>query len=220
MSKGKSTVDETPQQRAMTEHALSQWADWKQRWLPVQQNLSKQIQSMGKEGSFERETATGRAAADVGTQFQRAQGALEKSLENSGAGVGSSKFNLSVSGLNEDKAKSRGLGMTSADQSIDQAYIEGLQALTAIGRGDRAQVGDSMGDLARNSARQAQADAEASLNERAANAQVIGQGVGFGLQQSMSKMTPDSGFGSVPGGYSAPGATARFNNPSGYIPRG
>ena len=220
MGAKKSGVDETPQQRAMTEHAVQQWADWKQRWLPVQQNLSKQIQKMGKEGSVEREQATGRAAADVDTQFQRAQGALEKSLANSGAAVGSSKFNLGVTGLGEDKAKSRGLGITAADQSIDQAYIEGLQALTSIGRGERAQVSDSMGEMARSSSRQAMADAEAALSQRAANAQVIGQGVGFGVQQSMSRVTPDSGFGSVPGGFSAPGDERRFNNPSGYMPLG
>jgi len=215
MGAKKSTVDETPQQRAMSEHALNQWADWKQRWLPVQQNLSKQITSMGKEGSIERERATGRAAADVDTQFQRAQGALEKSLSNTGAQVGSSKFNLGVSALKSDQAKSRGLNMTSADQSIDQAYVEGLQALTSIGRGERAQVNDSMGGLARNSSRQAVADAESSLSQRASNAQIIGQGVGFGVQQSLGKMTPDSGFGSVPGGYEYGGV--RYNNPSAYI---
>jgi len=153
MGAKKSTVDETPQQRAMSEHALNQWADWKQRWLPVQQNLSKQITSMGKEGSIERERATGRAAADVDTQFQRAQGALEKSLSNTGAQVGSSKFNLGVSALKSDQAKSRGLNMTSADQSIDQAYVEGLQALTSIGRGERAQAGAAV--------RGAQAESEA-----------------------------------------------------------
>jgi hypothetical protein len=210
-------VAETPQQRAMADHAMNLYADWKQRWLPVQQNLSNQIQRMGKEGSFARETATGRAATDTGIQFSRAESGLESGLSNTGAKVGSSKFNLGVTGLSEDKAKSRGLGMVSADQMIDDAYMQGLGALTAVGRGERATVTDSLGAQAQESARQATADAAASLTERAGNAKVIGQLAGYGMQQYMS-MPASQPVGSVPGGYRADGAI--FNNPSAYTPPG
>jgi len=216
----KAGVEETPQQRAMTEHALSQWTDWKQRWLPVQKNLSASIQRMGKPDSFERETAKGRAATDTSIQFQRAEGALEKSLSNSGAAAGSSKFNLASTGLATDKAKSKGLGMSVADQAIDDAYIQGLQSITSIGRGERAQVADSLGATASMSARQASADASAALQQRSSNAQVIGQVAGFGLQRAMGGM-PSEPVGSVPGGYRPGGGDPRvFNNPSQYVPMG
>jgi hypothetical protein len=219
MAGKKQGVEETPQQRAMNEHAVNQWADWKQRWLPVQKNLSNSIQRMGKEGSFERETAQGRASTDSAIQFQRAEGALEKSLTDSGAKAGSSKFNLASAGLSTDKAKSKGLGMTMADQMIDDAYIQGLQSITSIGRGERAQVADSMGAQAAASSRQANADAEASLMNRAGNAQVIGQVAGFGIQRGLSGIGTNNPTGSVPGGYVAPDGR-QFNNPSAYTPLG
>lgn len=210
-------VAETPQQRAMAQHALDLYADWKQRWLPVQQNLASQIQKMGKEGSFARESATGRAAIDTSLQFSKAEGALEKSMSNTGASVGSSKFNLGVSGLGEDKAKSRGLGVSTADQMIDDAYVQGLGALTAIGRGEKAMVSDSLGASAAQSARQASADASAALTERAGNAQVIGQLAGYGLQRWMNTPAAQP-VGSVPGGYQQGGVT--YNNPSAYVAPG
>jgi len=210
-------VAETPQQRAMADHAVNLYQDWKQRWLPVQQHLASQIQRMGKPGSFARETATGRAATDTSLQFSNAEGALEKSMSNSGAQVGSSKFNLGITGLAEDKAKSRGLGITSADQMIDDAYIQGLGALTATGRGEKATVTDSLGASAAQSARQASADAEAALTERAGNAKVVGQLAGYGLQQWMNTPATQP-VGSVPGGYTQGGVT--YNNPSAYTAGG
>lgn len=207
-------VGETPQQRAMTEHSLELFNDWKTRWLPVQKNMAATIERMGKPGSFAREQAAGRAATDTGIQFGRAEGALEKSMINSGAQVGSSKFNLGLTGLGEDQAKSKGLGITSADQMIDDAYIQGLSALTAVGRGEKAMVGDSLGAMAAQSGRQAEADANAALIGRASDAKLAGTVAGFGVQQYMG-MPAAEPVGSVPGGYVQGGVT--YNNPSAFV---
>jgi hypothetical protein len=215
----KDGIEETPQQRAMTEFAVNQMADWKQRWLPLQKNLAKQITSMGARGSKEREQATGRAAGDVEATFARGGGAVSRALTNAGAGPGSSKFNLATVGQGDDKAKSRGLGVTVADQQIDDAYIAGLQSLTRIGRGEKAQVADSLGTMAASSARQASADAEMSAMERAGNMRIAARLAGYGLQSALSDPGPQP-VGSVPGGYSAAGDSRRFNNPSAYTPAG
>lgn len=210
---------ETPQQRALVEHAVNQFADWKQRWLPVQKNLMSQIQAMGKPGSQAREAASGKATTDSAIQFNKAQGALQKTLTNTGAGVGSSKFNLAVAGAGEDQAKSNAFGKTIADQQIDDAYVEGLSTIAATGRGERAQVGDSLGRMATQSSRQAAADAEASATERAGTAGLAAQIGGFGLQRTLGALGTtqpvDTGFGSVPGGYNVDGR--QFNNPSAYM---
>lgn len=208
---------ETPQQRAMVEHAVNQFQDWKQRWLPVQKNLMSQIQAMGKPDSQAREAASGKATTDSAIAFSRAQGALQKTLTNAGAGAGSSKFNLGVAGAGEDQAKSSAFGKTIADQQIDDAYVEGLSAIAATGRGERSQVGDSLGRMASNSSRQAAADAESSAMDRASTAGLVGTIGGFGLQQSLGSLgtTQPAGAGSVPGGYNVDGR--QFNNPSAYV---
>lgn len=214
----KDQIQETPQQRAMVEFALNRFQDWKQRWLPVQKNLMSQIQAAGKEGSAAREAAAGKTATDTTIQFAKAQGGVQKALTNTGASAGSSKFNLGVAGLGADQAKSKGLGLMVADQLVDDAYLQGLSAIAATGRGERATVADALGRSARQSSAQAAADAEAAMAERAGNAQVAGQLVGFGLQGALSKAPADTGFGSVPGGYVDPGTGNQFNNPSGFVP--
>lgn len=181
MSKGGNKVEETSQQRAAAAHAMNLFKDYQKRWLPVQKQLATQIQATGAEDSAARKGATGRASTDTAMQFAQAQGALEKALSNNGANVNSSRAKLAVSGMGEDAAKAKGMGAMIADQQIDDAYTQGLTALTSIGRGERAQVGTGLADQATSSARTAAADAEASAAQRAGYAQLAGQAAGMGL---------------------------------------
>ncbi len=205
MSKGGSNqVNETPQQRALADFALQQLQDYKQRWLPVQRSLGRQITDMGKPGSAQEKAAEGRAATDSTMQFARAEGALQKTLANRGVDVGSSRAKLAVTGMGEDKAKTRGLGITIADQQIDDAYTKGLSALTSIGRGDKAMATNGLVDQAQQSARTAATSAEISAMERAGNAEMAGQVAGFGLQRAMGPNVPQAqGVQGLPTGQQA-----------------
>lgn len=214
MGGSKDDVKETPQQRAMVEFATNRFADWKMRWLPVQQRLISQVQEMGKPGSRVREAAAGRTAVDTAMAFSRGQQGLQKTLTNAGTGPGSSKFNLAVTGAGEDQAKSKGVGLMIADQQVDDAYVQGLSTIMSLGRGERAQVSDSLGRMASSSARQASTDAEVSAMQRANTASLLGQAAGFGLQRGLSGVPSGEPVGSVPGGYNVDGR--QFNNPSAY----
>ena len=66
------SVKETPEQRALAEHASNLMADYRQRLLPVQQRMIEATKTMGLEGSSTREAATGRAAADVDNMVEGA----------------------------------------------------------------------------------------------------------------------------------------------------
>lgn len=183
-------VKETPQQAAMVQRAQQQLADYKQRWLPVQQKMAAQIQEMGEEDSGARMRAKGRAATETAARFSQAQGAVEKSLTNSGRGPGSAAFNLGVTGMAQDAATSKGSGMMAADQAIDDAYVKGLGALTQLGRGEKATAMQGESQLAAMSGRQAMADAQMAAADRAATGQIIGYGMGAGLNAAMQ--TPQS----------------------------
>lgn len=189
MSKGSKEVAETPLQRAQAEHAMNLFADYRKRWLPVQQRLAQQTAEMAKPDSAARRAATGRASTDTAIQFSKAQGGVEKALTNSGAAPGSGRFNLATTGTGEDAAKSTGMGAVMADQQIDDAYTQSLAALAATGRGERAQVSDSMARSAALSGQQATADAEASLSQRAAQMGLAGQFAGYGLQTAFKAPT-------------------------------
>lgn len=178
-------VQETGAQRAQADHAMQLLQDYKQRWLPVQQKLASTIEQEGEKGSAARRLAAGKSSTDVAMQFDKAQGALEKSLSNSGAAPGSSRANLAITGLGTDAAASTGMGHMMSEQAIDDAYTQGLGALTALGRGERATVGSNMSTMAADSAAQASADASAALTAREGYAGLVGQVGGFGLQQAM-----------------------------------
>ena len=190
-SKNAGTVQETDAQRAQAAHAMSQLQDYRQRWLPVQQHLASTILEQGAEGSAARTMAAGKASSDTAMSFDKANSALEKSLTNSGAAPGSSRANLAISGIGADEASAGGLGHLMSEQQMTDAYTQNLGALMSLGRGERATVGTSLTNMARSSAAQAQADAQASLMEREGNAQLVGQVAGFGVQQGASKQGSD-----------------------------
>lgn len=180
---------ETSQDVAQAQHAQALLNDYKQRWLPVQQRLASTIEQEGAPNSAARELAAGKSSTDTAMQFDTAGKQLEKGLSNSGVAPGSSRANLAVAGLGTDAAASTGLGNMMSEQQVDDAYTQGLGALTALGRGERASVGTSLSQQAQQSSTQAAADAKASLTNRMGDASLVGQGIGFGLQQSMSPST-------------------------------
>lgn len=183
--KGSGEVKETPAQQAMAQHATNLMADYQKRWLPVQQRMADVIQAQGAEGSAARKSAAGKAGADTEAAFGRAQGALESKLSNTGALPGSSKANLAIAELGADKATSKGLGMSVADQRVTDAYMGGLSQIMALGRGEKAGVGQSLAQQSAISGAQAQQDANLALQEKMGYAQLGAQAVGMGIQQGL-----------------------------------
>jgi hypothetical protein len=221
MSGGKGQIPETGAQRASMDHAVNLMQDYKQRWLPVQERLSQQIQEMGKPGSAARLGATGRASTDNAIAFGQTQNKVEATRTNAGAMPGTGSFDTAVTSLGGDAAKSRGLGGMMADQGVDDAYTKGLTALMATGRGEKVQVGNALANQSAMSAEQARSDAAIAEQERAGQMGLVGQMAGFGMQQGFAQLAkpsaPQSGFGSVLGGYTGSDGT-RVNNPSAWPP--
>ncbi len=191
---GKKDVKETPQERAFAEVAKARMADYRQRWLPLQRKLAEGVTRMGAADSQERRRAAGKSSTDSAIRFGEAKNAVESALTQSSGSIGSSKAKLGIAGLGTDEATSRGLGLVAADQAIDDAYLEGLGMITAMGRGESSGALRGLGDVAQVSSRQAASDAEISAQRRAGNANLVGQVAGFGLQ---------GGFGNLGAGVPA-----------------
>lgn len=198
-------VKQTPQQRAQAEVALQQLQDFRQRWQPVQRQMAESIVQAGQRGSVERQQARGMATTDSAAQFSDAQQQLQQQTEAAGLG-GSSKQKLAMAGLSDDAAMSSGMGIAGADQRIDDAYVQGLSQVMALGRGEKATAMQGMGDIARRSGQQAANDAALSLQRRAGNAQVAGQALGMGLSGALSP---------APANFTSPDASGAYANPGG-----
>lgn len=180
MSGKKQGTQETPQQRALVELARNQLTDYRQRWLPLQKNLAQSISEMGAPDSRERRQALGLTAVENTARFAGAQQKLQTALGQRGE-LGTSKGKLALVGLGGDQATSAGLGVTRADQQIEDAYITGLSSIMKLGRGQKAEAMGGMADLATISGRRAAEDADAALANRMGNAQLVGKAAGIGL---------------------------------------
>ncbi len=224
MSKKAKGAQETEQQKAMATLAVERLADYKKRWLPLQQEMLGRVQDMGKPDSFERKKLAGKVATDNAVAFADAGTKTQGVLSEMGAAPGSSKAKLAMTGLGDDQATSKAMGLTAGDQSIDDAYLQGLSTIAALGRGQGGQAMKGMQQIANQSGLEAQYDAERSAAKRAGNAQLIGNIAGIGLTAGIQGMGggADTGAGSVPGGYmhtdpKYANAGVTFNNPSAYV---
>lgn len=199
-------VRQTPQQRAQAEVAIQQLQDFKQRWQPVQQQLAETIVNAGERGSFERKQARGMATTDAAAQFADAQAKLREGSEAQGLG-GSTKQKLAIAGMGNDAAISSGMGLAGADQRIDDAYVQGLGQVMALGRGEKAGALQGMSQMARTSGQQAASDAAMALQRRAGEAQLAGQALGMGMSGAFGSSAPNA--------FTSPDASGVYANPAG-----
>lgn len=182
--KGAGQTKQTPQQRAQAEVAIKQLEDFRTRWLPVQQRMAESIVEAGGRESFERRQARGMAATDTSARFGDAQQRLREQTEAAGLG-GTARQKLAIAGMGDDAAISTGLGIAAADQRVDDAYLQGLSQIMALGRGEKAGALQGMSQMARMSGQQAAADAGMALQRRAGQAQFAGQALGMGLSGAL-----------------------------------
>jgi hypothetical protein len=73
------------------------------------------------------------------------------------------------------------MGRELAEQSIDEAYVGGLQKIMALGRGQEASASQNLGQSASLAADVAARDAYAAAAERAGNYELGGLAVGGAL---------------------------------------
>lgn len=184
---------ETQAEQALAQVAQAKFKDYKLRWEPLIQRTAETVTGLKDENAPARQLARGSAATETNAQFGRAEAGAEAGLENRGVGASSSAFRLGKVNLGTDQAKSRGLAVAGADQAVDQAYVEGLTDLMNLGHGKEANATGALEREAQISARQAEADAQASSANRAGNARAIGTVAGTGL--GYYRGTPNSPMG-------------------------
>lgn len=172
--------EEPPAQRALAEAGMQQVADFRRRWLPVQQRVAQQITQDGSLGSFERRRATTVAKVDTTAACGRTAEVIDAAAAGAGE-FGGSGHKVAITGASADQATSSGLSTVQADLAVSDQTVQGLGAITALGRGERAGAVNNMGRVAAISGQQAEADAAASLEQRMGDARLAGTVVGAGL---------------------------------------
>lgn len=178
-SRNKGTIPETEAERALAELARQRFADYQSRWMPLQAAAAQKIKAMYEPGSSELRSAETMFGAETAKQFTEAERAAEQKGWVGGINPGSARSRLTMAGLATDRAASTGIGWSKARQIIDDAYVRGLSALAAAGRGQRAEIGDATYSAAQSAAQSAAMDARTSAANRAANYELLGIGAGM-----------------------------------------
>lgn len=197
MSKS-SEQGETSAQRAFTDVAKARFADARNRWQPVQQQVAAKIDASGAKGSFARQHATGQASTDNAAAFSDAGLKAEAAAGASGE-FGNAGNKLAITGMGDDQATSRGLGEVRANQSVDDARISGLETVTALGRGQQATATNGMAQAAAISGQQAAADADLSLSRKMGYGQLAGKAIGAAAGYGLSRQSGISGNNDIAG---------------------
>lgn len=176
---GSGDVKMTSQQRVNLDIANQQIQDWRTRWAPMLKTFAKNTEAAFAPGSSARQHATSLAGADTSMRFAQAGQKLTKAAA-AGGGFGSAGHKLGITGMGDDLATSAGFSSVQADQAVDDSFVAGEKAVTALARGEKADTINALGRSANISAQQAEADANSSLNERAGFAGLASKMVGTG----------------------------------------
>jgi hypothetical protein len=177
-SKSAGQQQETPQEAALTQYAANQMQVYQQTWLPLQTKLASTISQEGVDGSQAQKLAEAKSSVDTKIAFQNANAKLQAGEANSGAGIGSGRQAMATSSLSDSQAGAIGTCKMMSDAQVKAGYVQGLSALSAIGQGQQAQVGNSMAEQAQSSVATSQAAAESALMQASGNAGAIGTAVG------------------------------------------
>lgn len=188
-------VQETPQQRALVEIGRAKMDDWRQRWLPVQKQFADRVVADSAPDSFARRRAATMSGVDTTAQFATAADRLDQGAAATHT-LGSARQKLAITGMGDDLATSTGLSRVATNSAVDDATLAGLGTVASLGQGQQATAISGMQRSADISARQAEADAQRSLENRMGDATLAGKivGAGAGLWQGSAPST-----GIVPG---------------------
>lgn len=178
-SRNKGTIPETEAERALAELARQRFADYQSRWMPLQSAAARHLQAMYEPGSRGLQATQTMFGAEAAKQFTEAERAAEQKGWAGGINPGSARSRLTMAGFDTDRAASTGIGWSKARQIIDDAYLRGMSALAAAGRGQRADIGNAMYGAAQSAAQSAAIDARTSAANRAANYELAGIGAGM-----------------------------------------
>lgn len=208
--KDKGTVAETPAEREMMSMALDRYQTYKTKWQPIQARAIEMVKSMNQPGSMERQRAVTQQAGAVGAEFDDATAQVEQGTMSRGVDTDSSNFRLKQATMGIEKGKAQGITAGGAEDAIDNAYVEGLSSLMALGRDQSNQGVRTMVEAAGNAGKNAAVQAGVGATRRARNYGLAGQALGIGATM-MGSMGQGNAGGSGSGfGFDGPNKAAEY----------
>ena len=188
-------VQETEQERALTEVTKSQWDHYQTNLRPFEDKWLADLRT----DAGDKAMVTGQTAAGIGTQFDKAQEGAERSMFAKNLDPSSGKFVGAMAGLTKDRAKAVSAGTTRAGQAVDDITVQNLQQAVNVGRGQAAESTADLGSIAGDAQRESMFNADLQVRRDQGDqdrSQTLGattmSAAGFGLSKW------DKGKGKLP----------------------
>ncbi len=188
-SKGSSDVPETAAERALSEVSAGKWKQYQDNYVPLENQYMKSVDALGNANNQQR---TAQMAQDNvqkslnGMQQQTNMGMFARGIDPS-----SGQFQTKSVALNQAMAKTKNNAYNQGMLSAQNAYTQGLGNVVAMGNGQDTASFNGTRSLADQSARTAMNDAQRDFNKQQGDnqlaGQVIGAGVGYGMNSYFNK---------------------------------
>lgn len=200
--------------------AQKQYDAYERIYQPLEQQYVDESRGVGSIANQNK--AAQQAGADVASSFA---GAREQLNETPGLNPNSDAYLRQANRTNLAEAASSAAAETGARQNVQDKGRAAESDAVSLGKGIPAtassmlaSAGSGLGSAARMYEQQAQYAQGRADSAGGGFSKAVGGITGSqAFQNWMNKPSGTSGSGSVSGGYTAPGATITYNNPSAYV---
>ena len=186
-----SKIEETEQQKASAEVAMSQWKDYLEKYRPFEDSYMEDVDRMNTNQQYNQ--VAGLAAVPVESQFSTAVRDTSRAMVRGGLNPTSGAFKSNLSKLDRAKSTTKADNMNQAQVGQQNRYVSGISNIVRMGQGQETEAVQGYGDLATNSARKASNDAGIALNNRRDNQQLAGAVVGAGTRYGLNYIDNNGG---------------------------
>lgn len=175
MAKKDNKVEETEDERAQAEIGLAYRDEWDRVYRPFEIEFAADTLDTAPE----RRQGLGVSNAEVSRTFGAVQPQVEGALTMAGARPGSGRFGIAMGDMAANSGTARGIGAVDVNNAVDDQYVQGLSALSAMGRDQQVETARGIMDLSAASGRQAQIDAATSAANIGGIQRAVGSGAGL-----------------------------------------
>jgi hypothetical protein len=183
MGGGDNEIEETKAEKAQAEIALKRWQDYQNVFKPFENQYMAEVDKMNSTAQMDR--ASNLALNPIATTFAKEGEKIQANMNVNGVNPNSGKGVLTRNLMSDAQAGAEVNAVSRTTNAQQDAYVGGLQNITAMGQGQATNAVAGMGDIASRAQSYAADSARDSLtdrnNVRSGVGAIVGAGVAYGM---------------------------------------
>ena len=180
---GSPDIENTESQKALAEVAAGKWTEYQEKFVPMQNEFIQDVQDMNSVKATDE--AKNIAGVTNASNTTGVVGGTAKAMAASGVNPNSTQFKQGVNNATQSAGVTAAGNTSKVQVSQQDRYLQGLNAVNAMGSGQEADAISGMGDLAEMSHQDSINNYENKLQSSQSTNQVIGAGVGAATRAGM-----------------------------------